>query len=56
MEKIKTFPYMERLHATQRRFVTITSSAKPAGPTNRHRVLCGGLAFLLESVHFLEAT
>ena len=29
----------------------VASSEKPAGPTNRHRVLCGGLACLLESVH-----
>lgn len=34
----------------------VASSEKPAGPTNRHRVLCGGLAILLESVHVLEAT
>ena len=57
-QNIKTFPYetssCNPVTLRQHKLsipADVDSSEKPAGPTNRHRVLCSGLAFLLESVH-----
>ena len=57
IEKIKTFPYDGTSSCNPATFrhhcipTHAASSEKPAVPTNRERVLCGVLAFPLESVH-----
>ena len=52
-QNIKTFPYetssCNPVTLRQHKLsipADVASSEKPAGPTNRHRVLCGGLAFV----------
>ena len=55
-QNIKTFPYetssCNPVTLRQHKLsipADVASSEKPAGPTNRHRAVCGGLAFLIVS-------